>query len=94
VPHFPIYNLRRPSCRRISRVVPDAVIERAMRHTSPETKRSYRHSMVEQVHEAMEKASQRVCGGHVTVHRRVLQDTHITLAPPQLLRENRQFVTN
>ena len=39
-----------------------------MRHTSPETKRVYQLSMVEQVREAMEKANQRVYGGRVTVH--------------------------
>jgi integrase len=55
VPHFPIYNLRHAFCARLSRVAPDAVI----RHTSPETKRIYQLSMVEQVREAMEKANQR-----------------------------------
>jgi hypothetical protein len=49
-------------------VAPDAVIERAMRHTNPETKRIYQLSMVEQVREAMEKANQRVYGDRVTVH--------------------------
>ncbi len=44
------------------------LIERAMRHTSPETKRIYQLSMVEQVPQAMEKANQRVYGGRVTVH--------------------------
>src|SRR6266705_1330663 len=52
VPHFPIYNLRHPFCTRLSWVAPDAVIERAMRHSSPETKRIYQLSMVEQVREA------------------------------------------
>jgi integrase len=68
VPHFPIYNLRHAFCTRLSWVAPDAVIERAMRHTSPETKRIYQLSMVEQVREAMEKANQRVYGDRVTVH--------------------------
>lgn len=68
VPHFPIYNLRHAFCTRLSWVAPDAVIERAMRHTSPETKRVYQLSMVEQVREAMEKANQKVYGGRVTVH--------------------------
>jgi len=39
-----------------------------MRHTSPETKRIYQLSMVEQVREAMEKANERVYGGRFTVH--------------------------
>jgi integrase len=68
VPHFPIYNLRHAFCTRLSWAAPDAVIERAMRHTSPETKRVYQLSMVEQVREAMEKANQKVYGGRVSVH--------------------------
>jgi hypothetical protein len=39
---------------------PDAVIERAMRHTSSETKRHYQ---LKQVRGAMEKANQQVHGG-------------------------------
>ena len=39
-----------------------------MRHTSPETKRGYQLSVLEQVREAMEKANQRVYGRCVTVH--------------------------
>jgi integrase len=62
VPHFPIYNLRHAFCTRLSWVAADAVIQRAMRHTSPETKRKYQLGMVEQVREAMERANQRVYG--------------------------------
>jgi integrase len=68
VPHFPIYNLRHAFCTRLSWVAPDAIIERAMHHTSPQTKRRYQLSMVEQVREAMEKANQRVYGERVTIH--------------------------
>jgi integrase len=68
VPHFPIYNLRHAFCTRLSWVAPDAVIQRAMRHTSPETKRRYQLSMVEQVRDAMEKANQQVYGERPTVH--------------------------
>ncbi|HXU20487.1 MAG TPA: site-specific integrase [Verrucomicrobiae bacterium] len=67
VPYFPIYNLRHAFCTRLSWVAPDAVIQRAMRHTSPETKRRYQLSMVEQVREAMEKANQRVYGDQGTI---------------------------
>jgi integrase len=67
VPHFPIYNLRHAFCTRLSWVAPDAVIQRAMRHTSPETKRHYQLGMVEQVREAMERANQRVYGDRVTI---------------------------
>ena len=61
------YNLRHAFCTRLSWVAPDAVIQRAMRHTSPETKRRYQLSMVEQVREAMEKANQRVYGDQGTI---------------------------
>ncbi|HVS90003.1 MAG TPA: tyrosine-type recombinase/integrase [Candidatus Acidoferrum sp.] len=67
VPHFPIYNLRHAFCTRLSWVAPDAVIQRAMRHTSPETKRRYQLGMVEQVREAMERANQRMYGERVTI---------------------------
>jgi hypothetical protein len=53
---------------RLSWVAPDAVIERAMRHTSPETKRRYQLGMVEQVREAMEKANRQVYGPAGFVH--------------------------
>ena len=69
------------------------IIERAMRHTSPETKRIYQLSMVEQVREAMEKSSQKVYGAQVTVHWRVLPDTNTTLEAVELKRENGPFVT-
>jgi integrase len=68
VPQFPIYNLRHAFCTRLSWVAPDAVIERAMRHTSPETKRHYQLGMVEQVREAMERANQQVYGGNGLVN--------------------------
>lgn len=68
VPHFPIYNLRHAFCTRLSWVAPDGIIERAMRHTSPETKRHYQLGMVEQIREAMEKANQQVYGGSGFVH--------------------------
>jgi len=68
VSHSPLYNLRRAFCTRLSWAAPDAVIERPLRHTSPETKRIYRRSMVEQVREAMENANQKVYGGSVTIH--------------------------
>jgi hypothetical protein len=39
------------------------IIERAMRHTSPETKCIHQLSMVAQVREAMEKSNQRCMTG-------------------------------
>jgi integrase len=68
VPHFPIYNLWHAFCTRLSWVAPDAVIQRAMRHTSPETKRRYQLSMVKQVREAMEKANQQAYGKRVAIN--------------------------
>lgn len=41
VAYFPIYHLRHVFCTRLSRVAPDTVVQRAMRHSSPETKRHY-----------------------------------------------------
>jgi hypothetical protein len=43
----------------ISWVAPDAVVQRAMRHSSPETKRHYQLGMVDQVREGIEKANKR-----------------------------------
>ena len=62
VPHFPIYNLRHVFCTRLSGVAPDAVVQRAMRHTSPETKRRYQLGMTDQVREAVEKANKKAYG--------------------------------
>ena len=62
VAHFPIYHLRHVFCTRLSWVAPDAVVQRAMRHSSPETKRHYQLGMVEQVRQNLEKANERVYG--------------------------------
>jgi hypothetical protein len=43
-------------------VATDAVVERAMRHSSPETKRHYQLGMVEQVRQNFEKANEKVYG--------------------------------
>lgn len=60
VPYFPIYDLRHVFCTRLSWVAPDAVVQRAMRHSSPETKRRYQLGMMEQVRENIERANERV----------------------------------
>ena len=62
VPHFPLYTLRHVFCTRLSEVAADAVIQRAMRHTSPETKRRYQLGMAEHVRQAMEKANESAYG--------------------------------
>jgi hypothetical protein len=49
-------------CTRQSEVAPDAVVQRAMRHTSPETKRRYQLGMADQVRGAMEKANESAYG--------------------------------
>jgi integrase len=56
---LPIYNLRHVFCTRLSGVAPDAVVQRAMRHTSPETKRHYQLGMADQVRQAMEKSNKK-----------------------------------
>lgn len=59
VPYFPIYNLRHVFCTRLSWVAPDAVVQRAMRHSSPETKCHYQLGMVDQVREGIERANEK-----------------------------------
>jgi integrase len=68
VPAFPIYNLRHVFCTRLSEVAPDAVVRRAMRHTSPETKRHYQLGMADQVRDAVDKANNRLYGKRAALH--------------------------
>jgi integrase len=68
VAHFPIYNLRHVFCTRLSWVAPDAIVQRAMRHSSPETKRHYQLGMVEQVRQNLEKANEKVYGNGQVLH--------------------------
>jgi integrase len=68
VAYFPIYHLRHVFCTRLSWVAPDAVVQRAMRHSSPETKRHYQLGMVEQVRQNLEKANERVYGKGNVLH--------------------------
>jgi integrase len=63
VPYFPIYNLRHVFCTRLSWVAADAVVQRAMRHSSPETKRHYQLGMVDQVRKSIERANQQAYRG-------------------------------
>ena len=62
-PRFPIYNLRYAFCTRLSWVAPDAVIERAMRYTSPETKRIDQLSMVSKCAKRWRKPIRRCMAG-------------------------------
>ena len=68
VPYLPIYHLRHVFCTRLSWVAPDSVVQRAMRHSSPETKQRYQLGMVEQVRENMERANRRVYQGTQVLH--------------------------
>jgi integrase len=68
VPYFPIYDLRHVFCTRLSWVAPDAVVQRAMRHSSPETKRRYQLGMLEQVRENIERANDRVYRSGKVLH--------------------------
>jgi integrase len=87
VPHFPIYNLRHVFCTRLSGVAADAVVQRAMRHTSPETKRRYQLGMTDQVRDAVEKANKKAYG-----RRKVLRI--MTFGPMRKRKERRPSVTN
>jgi len=69
VPYFPIYNLRHVFCTRLSWVAPDAVLQRAMRHSSPETKRHYQLGMVNEVRKGIEEANERAYEGKQKVLR-------------------------
>jgi integrase len=68
VPHFPLYTLRHVFCTRLSEVAPDAVVQRAMRHSSPETKRRYQLGMADEVRKAVEKANTRLYGRRPALH--------------------------
>ena len=69
VPYFPISNLRHVFCTRLSWVAPDAVVQRAMRHSSPDTKRHYQLGMVDQVREGIERANEQAYQGQDKVLR-------------------------
>jgi hypothetical protein len=43
-------------------VAADGVVQRAMRHTNPETKRRYQLGMTDQVRQAMEKSNKKAYG--------------------------------
>jgi integrase len=62
-PYFPIYQLRHVFCTRVSKVAADGVIQKAMRHSSPETKRVYQLGMVEEVRKAIERGNAKFYGG-------------------------------
>lgn len=62
VPYFPIYQLRHTFCTRVSKVAADGVIQKAMRHSSPETKRVYQLGMVEEVRKAIEHGNDKFYG--------------------------------
>jgi len=49
-------------------LAPDAVVQRAMRHTSPETKRHYQLGMADQVRKAVEKTNKRLYGKRAALH--------------------------
>jgi hypothetical protein len=57
-------------CTRLSWVAPDAVVQRAMRHSSPETKRVYQLGLVHQVREHMERANEKAYQGREALHLR------------------------
>jgi integrase len=70
VSYFPIYNLRHVFCTRLSWVAPDAVVQPAMRHSSPETKRVYQLGLVHQIREHMERANEKAYQGREALHLR------------------------
>jgi integrase len=59
VTHFPINHLRHVFCTRLSWAATGAGVQRAMRHSSPETKRHDQLRMVELVRQNLEKANEK-----------------------------------
>jgi integrase len=57
-----LHTLRHVFCTRLSEVAPAAVVQRAMRHSSPETKRRYQLGMANQVRQTVEKANESAYG--------------------------------
>jgi hypothetical protein len=49
-------------------VAPDAVVQRAMRHTIPETKRYHQLGLAEQARQAVEKTNKRLYGKRAPLH--------------------------
>src|SRR5712672_3278896 len=64
----PTFNLRRVFCTRLSWVAPDAIVQRAMRHSSPETKRRYQLGIIHQVREHLERANEKAYQGRDPLH--------------------------
>jgi len=81
VPYFPIYHLRHVFCTRLSWVAPDAVVQRAMRHSSPETKRRYQLGLANQVREHLERVNERAYEGREPLH---FRDSPVKGEPPQI----------
>ncbi len=81
VPYFPIYHLRHVFCTRLSWVAPDAVVQRAMRHSSPETKRRYQLGLANQVREHLERVNERAYEGREPLH---FRDSRVKGEPPQI----------
>jgi len=79
--YFPIYHLRHVFCTRLSWVAPDAVVQRAMRHSSPETKRRYQLGLANQVREHLERVNERAYEGREPLH---FRDSPVKGEPPQI----------
>jgi hypothetical protein len=71
----------------LSGVAADAVVQRAMRHTRPETKRRYQLGMTDQVRQAMEKFNKKAYG-----RKKVLR--FYDVRPDAQRKEQRPSVTN
>jgi len=70
-------------CTRWSGVAADAVVQRARRDTTPETKRRYQLGMTDQVRQAVEKTNEK----HMA-------DAFMTFGPMRKRKERRLSVTN
>jgi excisionase family DNA binding protein len=72
---------------RLSGVAADAVVQRAMRHTSPETKRRYQLGMTDRVRQAVKESNKKAYG-----RKKVLR--FYDVRPGEKRKERYPFVTN
>jgi integrase len=79
---FPIYSLRHVFCTRLSWVAPDAIVQRAMRHSSPETKRRYKLGLIHQVREHLERANEKTYQRRHPLH---FRDSRVPSEVPQIV---------
>jgi hypothetical protein len=77
-----IYSLRHVFCTPLSWVAPDAIVQRAMRHSSPDIKRRYQLGLIHQVREHLERANEKTYQGRDPLH---FRDSRVPMEVPQIV---------